>query len=92
VAALRAALLLGAAVLGPGCGQAGDHLAAGGLPLLTIAECRDLGGFPLFDPADGRPTEDSCPEGLRFLGEFDESFFGADGGICCDGPEPMFGE
>jgi hypothetical protein len=54
---------------------------------LTIAECQDLGGSPLFDPGDERPIEASCPGGLRFLGEFYEPFFGADGGLCCGGAE-----
>jgi len=68
-----------------GCGDAVELGAQG--PPLTIGECQELGGSPLFDPEDGRAIEDSCPDGLRFLGEFDESFFGSDGGICCAGLE-----
>ena len=69
-----------------GCGDAVDPGALGDPPL-TIRECQELGGTPLFDPEDGRAVEDSCPEELRFLGEFAEPFFGSDGGICCTGPE-----
>jgi len=68
----------------------GDAVELGPLedrPPQTISECQELGGSPLFDPDDGRAIEDSCPEGLRFLGEFSEPFFGSDGGICCTGPE-----
>ena|SRR5688572_12942547 len=84
VRALGASLLaLGASALG--CSGAATE---DGLPLLTIAECQDLGGAPLFDPEDERPIQESCPEGLYFAGEFDEEFFGADGGICCVSPEP----
>lgn len=50
---------------------------------LTIADCQQLGGSPLFDPEDERPIEASCPPGLAFLGTFDEPFFGSEGGICC---------
>jgi hypothetical protein len=64
------------------CGG-GDTESLDGTPLLTLEECSEQGGSPLFDPDDGRPIEDSCPEGLRFLGEFTESFFGEDGGLCC---------
>jgi hypothetical protein len=60
-------------------------------PPLSIADCQALGGFPLFDPDDERPIETSCPEGLGFLGEFHEPFFGAQGGICCGGPESAEG-
>ncbi|HKO91577.1 MAG TPA: hypothetical protein VJU61_10515 [Polyangiaceae bacterium] len=80
-----------AAVLswGLGCGDAVDP---GGLgEPLTIAECQELGGSPLFDPEDGRAIEASCPQGLHFLGEFSEPFFGSDGGICCadtEGEDP----
>jgi len=83
VRALGASLLvLGAASLGCS-GAATDD----GLPLLTIAECQDLGGAPLFDPEDERPIQESCPDGLYFTGVFDEEFFGAEGGICCAGPD-----
>jgi hypothetical protein len=69
------------------CGDAVESEALGDRPPETIEECRELGGSPLFDPEDGRSVEESCPEGLRFLGEFSEPFFGSDGGICCTGPE-----
>ena len=82
-----AGALLVALSLALGCGDAADPVALGDLQPLTIRECHDLGGSPLFDPGDGRAIEDSCPEGLRFLGEFTETFFGSDGGICCTGPE-----
>jgi hypothetical protein len=82
--AVLAALALGVASLACGGAERGD-----GLPLLTIAECQDLGGAPLFDPEDERPIQESCPEGLYFAGEFDEEFFGADGGLCCVSPEPV---
>jgi hypothetical protein len=81
-ASCLAALALGAASLACGGAESGD-----GLPLLTISECQELGGAPLFDPEDERPLTESCPEGLYFVGEFDEEFFGADGGICCTGAE-----
>jgi hypothetical protein len=61
----------------------GDTSSLDGTPLLTLEQCSEQGGSPLFDPDDGRPIEDSCPEGLRFLGEFTEPFFGEDGGLCC---------
>jgi hypothetical protein len=70
-----------------GCGDAVEPGALDDREPLTIRECQDLGGSPLFDPEDERAIEDSCPEGLRFLGEFSEPFFGSDGGICCTGPE-----
>jgi hypothetical protein len=60
------------------------------LTLASIAECRQLGGAPLFDLDDDRPIEKSCPEGLLFVAAFDEEFYGADWGICCvdaDAPE-----
>jgi hypothetical protein len=76
------ALAIGAASLACGGAESGE-----GLPLVTIAECQDLGGAPLFDPEDERPITESCPEGLYFVGEFDEEFFGADGGICCGGAD-----
>jgi hypothetical protein len=75
------ALATGLAALGA-CGDAGQldetHLS-------SIAECLERGGTPLFDPDDGRPVELSCPEGLWFVGTFDEPFFGSDGGLCCTG-------
>lgn len=55
--------------------------------LSSIAECHERGGSPLFDPDDGRPVELSCPEGLRFIGTFEEPFFGSDGGLCCGGAD-----
>lgn len=58
-------------------------------PLLSIAECHGLDGTPLFDPRDERPVEASCPQGLRFIGGLDQSFFGTDGGICCGRAEPV---
>lgn len=64
------------------CGEAAEAS-----PPLTIGECEELGGTPLFDPEDERPIELSCPDGLHFLGEFEEPFFGVEGGICCGGPE-----
>ncbi len=67
------------------CGGGHDGLSVNGQPLVTIEECRELGGSPLFDPDDGRPVELSCPDGLSFLGEFEEPFFGTDGGLCCGG-------
>jgi hypothetical protein len=70
--------LLTLALVTLGCGEGGP-----GSSPLTIAECQELGGSPLFDPEDERPLETSCPSGLHFLGEFDEPFFGAEGGICC---------
>lgn len=79
-AALAALSVLAAVALA--CGE-----AVPGDSLLTIAECQELGGSPLFDPEDERPVEMSCPEGLSFFGEFDEPFFGAEGGICCGGSE-----
>ena len=79
-----AVALLAALSVAPGCG---DAVEPGAMQPLTIRECQGLGGSPLFDPEDGRAIEDSCPEGLRFLGEFDEPFFGSDGGICCAGLE-----
>jgi hypothetical protein len=66
-----------------GCWRAG--------PLLTIEECGEVGGTPLFDPADERPLAASCPDGLGFLGVFEEPFFGTDGGICCGGPDATNG-
>jgi hypothetical protein len=67
------------------CGSAREGLSVNGQPLVTIEECGEIGGSPLFDPDDGRPVELSCPEGLSFLGEFEEPFFGTDGGLCCGG-------
>jgi hypothetical protein len=80
-AAIGLAALFGLA-LALACGG-DDTESLDGTPLLTLEECSEQGGSPLFDPDDGRPIEDSCPEGLRFLGEFTESFFGEDGGLCC---------
>lgn len=77
------ALALGAAITVVAC--AGADLDPDAPPLLTLAECREVGGAPLFDPADERPRASSCPEGLGFLGVFDEPFFGSEGGICCGG-------
>ena len=82
-----AALCLGALALGAASLACGGAEPGEGLPLLTIAECQDLGGAPLFDPEDERPITESCPESLYFVGEFEEEFFGADGGICCAGAE-----
>ena len=79
-----AVALLAVLALALGCGGAVEPGALGERPL-TIRECHELGGSPLFDPRDGRALEASCPEGLRFLGEFSEPFFGSDGGICCGG-------
>jgi hypothetical protein len=81
-AACIGAIALGAAALACGGAEPGD-----GLPLLTITECQDLGGAPLFDPEDQRPLQESCPDGTYFVGEFDEEFYGGDGGICCAGPD-----
>jgi hypothetical protein len=82
---LLAALLVSAGLLGALSLACGD--AAQGASVLTIAECQELGGSPFFDPEDERPIEMSCPEGLGYLGEFDEPFFGAHGGLCCAGFE-----
>jgi hypothetical protein len=81
------ALCLGATLsaLALGCGEAADPEGLDSSEPQTIAECQAWGGSPLFDPRDGRSIEMSCPEGLRFLGQFDEPFFGSDGGICCTG-------
>ena len=74
-------LVTGLVALGA-CGDAGP---LDGTQLSSVAECLDRGGAPLFDPDDGRPVQLSCPEGLRFIGTFDEPFFGSDGGLCCTG-------
>jgi hypothetical protein len=74
--------LLALGLLAVACGASPEEA-----PPLSIADCKELGGFPLFDPDDERSVETSCPEGLGFLGEFSEPFFGAEGGICCGGPE-----
>jgi len=82
------ALAAGAVALGSGslgCGAAGDP--EGPLPLVTIAECEEMDGAPLFDPEDERPLESSCPDGLEAIAEFDEDFYGTQGGICCSNPE-----
>ena len=76
------------AALAMGCGEAADLEGLDGRAPETIAECQASGGSPLFDPRDGRSIEMSCPEGLRFLGQFAEPFFGSDGGICCTGLDP----
>ena len=81
----RLCLVFGLAASAVACGGSNDGLSVNGQPLVTIEECRELGGSPLFDPDDGRPVELSCPEGLSFLGEFEEPFFGSDGGLCCGG-------
>jgi len=73
------ALVLGLAALA--CGEADE--VDGGLPMVTIAECEDMGGAPLFDPGDGRPVEMSCPDGLDAIAEFEEDFYGSEGGVCC---------
>lgn len=75
--------MLGAAALG--CGDGAEM--AGALPLVTIAECDALGGAPLFDPEDELPLELSCPDGLEAIAEFDEDFYGSQGGVCCVSPE-----
>jgi hypothetical protein len=80
------ALAIGAAIGAIACGGS-DLDDPDAPPLLTIAECREVGGAPLFDPADERPLASSCPEGLGFLGVFEEPFFGSDGGICCGDPD-----
>ncbi len=80
-------LVAGAAALAwgsLGCGAAGEQ---GALPLITIAECEQMDGAPLFDPEDERPLESSCPDGLEAIAEFDEDFYGSQGGICCTNPE-----
>jgi hypothetical protein len=87
-ASLSAACVLAASVLGLalgslGCGDAGEQ--EGGLPLVTIAECEEMGGAPLFDPEDERPLELSCPDGLDAIAEFEEDFYGSQGGVCCTG-------
>ena len=81
-------LAAGAAALGwgsLGCGAAGEQ--EGALPLVTIAECEQMDGAPLFDPEDERPLESSCPDGLEAIAEFEEDFYGSQGGICCTNPE-----
>jgi hypothetical protein len=83
---LRALVGLGLVLLGFGWGCA--EVESDGIPMVTIEQCHSLGGAPLFDPDDGRPVEESCPDGLYFLGEFSEPFFGSDGGLCCGGREP----
>lgn len=81
----RLGLALALATWAVACGGGNDGLSVNGQPLVTLEECRELGGSPLFDPDDGRPVQESCPEGLSFLGEFEEPFFGTDGGLCCGG-------
>jgi hypothetical protein len=87
-ALVRRCLVLALAALAGACGSAGE--SADDLPL-TISECEDLGGTPLFDPDDQRPSELSCPQGLRFMGEFDEAFYGDVGGVCCGDLAPSAG-
>lgn len=77
-----AAVLVSLGLLTLACGG-----AESGSALLTIAECEEVGGAPFFDPEDERPAEMSCPAALSYLGEFEEPFFGAEGGICCGGSE-----
>jgi hypothetical protein len=80
-------LAAGVAALGwgsLGCGAADQE---GALPLVTIAECEQMDGAPLFDPEDERPLESSCPDGLEAIAEFEEDFYGSQGGICCTNPE-----
>lgn len=79
----RALVAVSLAVLAA-CGAAGE---VDDTQLASIAECHGRGGSPLFDPDDGRPVELSCPEGLRFIGTFEEPFFGTDGGLCCGGSD-----
>jgi hypothetical protein len=83
--ALLVSSLALAALASLGCGSALDE--EGVLPLVTIHECQELGGAPLFDPDDERPAQMSCPEGLETIAEFEEEFFGSHGGICCRSPE-----
>jgi hypothetical protein len=81
-------LAAGVAALGSGslgCGAAGEQ--QGGLPLVTIAECEQMDGTPLFDPEDERPLESSCPDSLEAIAELDEDFYGSPGGICCTNPD-----
>jgi hypothetical protein len=75
--ALTALATLGA--LSAACGDGQDPANEP----LTIADCEDLGGTPLFDPDEQRPSELDCPQGLRFMGAFEEDFYGAAGGVCC---------
>jgi hypothetical protein len=86
---VRRALLLVATSLavavGWGCG---DALEPGGEFALSIDECEEIGGTPLFDPEDQRPLQLSCPQGLVYMGQFDEDFYGTEGGVCCGGPSP----
>lgn len=81
---LLATSALALAVSSLGCGDAGEQ--EGGLPLVTIAECEAMDGAPLFDPEDERPLELSCPDGLEAIAEFEEDFYGSQGGVCCTGP------
>jgi hypothetical protein len=83
VVLVAGALAVGLGLLG--CGGAGE--AESGLPLVTIAECEEMDGAPLFDPEDERPLELSCPDGLDAIAEFEEDFYGSRGGICCTSPE-----
>jgi hypothetical protein len=73
-------LVLGAHVWG-----CGDALGPAGEFALTIDECEEIGGTPLFDPEDQRPLQLSCPQGLLYMGQFEEDFYGTEGGVCCGG-------
>jgi hypothetical protein len=78
-------LVLVAGALVWGCG---DALEPAGEFALTIEECEAIGGTPLFDPEDRRPLQLSCPQGLLYMGQFEEDFYGTEGGVCCGGPPP----
>ncbi|HTV24761.1 MAG TPA: hypothetical protein VMG12_38980 [Polyangiaceae bacterium] len=71
-------LVAGLALAGCGNGELDE-----GLPFVTIDECEEMGGTPLFDPDDERPATMSCPDGLETIAELDEDFYGTEGGICC---------
>lgn len=76
-------LAAGGLALGLGALGCGGGAQDGALPLVTIAECEQMDGAPLFDPEDERPPEASCPDGLETIAELDEDFYGSAGGICC---------
>jgi hypothetical protein len=80
-------LAIGALALGWGSLGCGAAEPEGGLPLVTIAECEQMDGAPLFDPEDERPLESSCPDGLEAIAQFEEDFYGSQGGICCTNPD-----
>jgi hypothetical protein len=82
-------LLLVVGGLAWGCG---DALGPTGEFALTIEECEEIGGTPLFDPEDQRPLQLSCPQGLLYMGQFEEDFYGTEGGVCCGGPPSSEGE